>query len=148
MSILVQFEVILASFFFGMIFMILFDLFNRLFYRKKGKLVRLVAEVLFFCIMALLFFYIMLKIANARLNIFIPLFIIIGALIYIFYLQNYFLTAYQFVFNKIHNKIKQKKLYWSARIDAMKMKKRKAKYQKQEKRKKLKIKKNKKEKMA
>ena len=148
MSILVQFEVILASFFFGMIFMILFDLFNRLFYRKKGKLVRLIAEVLFFCLMALLFFYIMLKIANSRLNIFIPLFIIIGALIYIFYLQNYFLTAYQFVFNKIQNKIKQKKLHWSARIDAMKMKKRKSKYRKQEKRKKSKIQNNKKETMA
>ncbi len=130
MNILIQFQIILASFFFGILFMILYDFVNRLLYFKKGKLIRLLLEIIFFLSMTLFFFFMMLKIANAKLNIFIPLFIVLGILFYIFTLQSYFQKTYQFVFHKFGIKIKQKKLYLSAKYDKIKMKRRKARLKK------------------
>ena len=133
MNLNVQFEVVLASLSFGVLFMILYDLFNLLLYRKKGKFSRLILEIIFMGTMTLFFFYIMLKIANANLNIFIPLFIFLGIAIYFFFLRYSFLSYYQYLYSKINLYIKRKKLSIRAKFDIIKMKKRKARIKKHEK---------------
>lgn len=133
MNLLVQFEVILSSYLFGIIFMIFYDFLNRLLYNKKGKLIRFLIELIFFVLMSILFFIIMLKISNANLNIFIPLFLFLGILTYIFTIQYYFTFAYQKLFEYISLKIKKQKLFLSSKFDIIKMKYRKAKIARYEK---------------
>ncbi len=133
MNLLIQFQIILASFFFGIFFMIFYDFLNRLLYFKKGTLLRLILEIIFFSTMTLFFFLVMLKIANAKLNIFIPLFILLGIVVYVLTMQPYFQKVYQFIFYKFGTKIKQKRLYFSAKFDIIKMKRRKARLKRHEK---------------
>ena len=107
--------------------MIFYDLFNRIFYKKKGHLIRLLLEIIFFLIMSLIFFIIMLFIANAKFNIFIPLFLFLGIITYMLLLENSFQNAYQFLFNKINNKINSKKMVLKNKFDIIKERRKKAK---------------------
>ena len=53
MDIQIQFEVILTSFFFGFLFMIIYDLLNCFLYKKKGKFIRLIIETSIFLVLTL-----------------------------------------------------------------------------------------------
>ena len=133
MEIINQFEVMISSFFFGIFFMITFDFFNRMFYKKKGKLIRLVFEILLFLLLTLLFFIIVLNTYNGNFNIFIPMFIMLGIIIYMYFLQYHFQYAYSNLFHFLSKKIKQKKLYLSSKFDTIKMNRRKARIKRYEK---------------
>ena len=133
MEIINQFEVMISSFFFGIFFMITFDFFNRMFYKKKGKLIRLIFETLLFLLLTLLFFIIVLNTYNGNFNIFIPMFIMLGIIIYMYFLQYNFQYAFNDTILKISKKIKQKRLYLSSKFDIIKMKRRKARINKYEK---------------
>lgn len=116
-----QFQVILASFLFGILFMIIYDFINRATYRKKGKIIRFIIELITFLSLSFLYFLIMLKISNNQLNIFLPLFIIIGIITYILLLQSFFQHVNEIIFNKI----KCKRLSLKAKFDIIKMERRK-----------------------
>lgn len=105
MDLNIQFEIVLISFLFGIFFMIFYDLFNAIFYFKKGKILRLPFEIIFFLIFSLLFFLLTLKTCNAKLNIFIILFLSFGVLFYIAFLRYYFLSCYNFIVSKIKLKL-------------------------------------------
>jgi hypothetical protein len=128
-----QFQVILASFLFGILFMIVYDFINRATYNKKGKIIRLIIEFITFVSLSFLYFQIMLKISNNQLNIFLPLFIILGIITYILLLQSFFQHINEIIFNKI----KCKRLSLKAKFDIIKMerrkKKKKRKYEKNKK---------------
>ena len=117
-----QFEVILASLLFGILFMIIYECINTFMYYKKGKLIRFIVETIYFLFMSLLFFLIMLKICYASLNIFIPLFIILGIILYISFLQSYFQYAYNISYKYICKKIDNKKVEIKAKFDIIKTK--------------------------
>lgn len=127
MEILKQFEVILLSFFYSILFMILFDFFNRLFYCKKGKLIRLPFEILFFLILTLVFFILLLKVYDAKFNIFIILFIVLGVITYVLLLQIHFQLYNDYLFKKINNKLTHFKFKLKVKFGIIKMKYRKAK---------------------
>ena len=116
-----QFQVILASFLFGILFMIIYDFINRATYSKKGKIFRFIIELITFLSLSFLFFLIMLKISNNQLNIFLPLFIILGIITYILLLQSFFQHVNEIIFNKI----KCKRLSLKAKFDIIKMERRK-----------------------
>ena len=116
-----QFQVILASFLFGILFMIIYDFINRVTYSKKGKIIRFIIELITFLSLSFLYFLIMLKISNNQLNIFLPLFIILGIITYIFLLQSFFQHVNEIIFNKI----KCKRLSLKAKFDIIKMERRK-----------------------
>jgi polyferredoxin len=128
-----QFQVILASFLFGILFMIVYDFINRATYYKKGKIIRFIIELITFIFLSFLYFLIMLKISNNQLNIFLPLFIILGIITYILLLQSFFQHINEIIFNKI----KCKRLSLKAKFDIIKMerrkKKKKRKYEKNKK---------------
>lgn len=126
MNLSTQFEVIIASLLFGILLMIIYEFINRFMYYKKGKLIRLVVETICFLLMSLLFFIIMLKISYARLNIFIPVFIFLGIIIYLFLLQTHFQYAFNYIFSFLTKKVNNKKLVIKAKFDIIKMKLRKA----------------------
>lgn len=127
MELSVQFQVILVSYFYGFLFMIIIDLFNRLFYFKKGTLIRLIFETLLFICMSLIYFLIMLITCDAIFNIFIILFLLLGVLSYIVLLQKYMLSFYDFIFVKTNKKVLMFKLKLKAKYDKIKMKHRKKK---------------------
>lgn len=102
-----QFQMIIACILFGIIYMIAFELINRSLYKQKGKLIRLIIELISFLFITLCFFITMLLVCNANLNLFIPLFIIIGILIYICFLEKYFQAIINKFISKIENRQKQ-----------------------------------------
>ena len=116
-----QFQVILASFLFGILFMIVYDFINRAIYHKKGKIIRFIIELITFISLSFLYFQIMLEISNNQLNIFLPLFIILGIITYILLLQSFFQHINEIIFNKI----KCKRLSLKAKFDIIKMERRK-----------------------
>ena len=116
-----QFQVILASFLFGILFMIIYDFINRVTYSKKGKIIRFIIELITFLSLSFLYFLIMLKISNNQLNVFLPLFIILGIITYILLLQSFFQHVNEIIFNKI----KCKRLSLKAKFDIIKMERRK-----------------------
>lgn len=121
-----QFQEILASFLFGVLFMIIYDFINRATYSKKGKISRFIIELITFLSLSFLYFLIMLKISNNQLNIFLPLFIILGIITYILLLQSFFQHVNEIIFNKI----KCKRLSLKAKFDIIKMERRKKRLKK------------------
>ena len=98
MSIEVQIQLIIISILFGFIFMIFYSLINEFFYTSK---LRIIFEFPLFIISTIIYFMLIYKINGGLLNIYYPLFIIIGVLIYIYYYSNYFLSIY----TKLHKKL-------------------------------------------
>lgn len=95
MSLSQQFQIIIFSFLFGILFLASYDLFNRIFYRIKGKFVRFVLELIFFSILSGLYFLVLFLINDAVLTIYLPLLIILGALFYIKFLSFPLLRLYE-----------------------------------------------------
>ena len=127
MEILKQFEVILLSYFYAILFMILYEFFNRLFYSKKGKFIRLPFEIIFFLIMTLIYFVLLLKIYDGKFNIFIILFVILGIITYMMLLQIHVLRYYDYIFKKINNKLTHFKFKLKSKFAIIKMNYRKRK---------------------
>lgn len=101
-----QFQIIIFSFLFGIIFLASYDLFNRIFYKIKGKFVRFVLELIFFSLLSSFYFFILFAINDAVLTIYLPLLIILGALFYIKFLSFPLLIIYESIIKKIKNKIR------------------------------------------
>ena len=112
MSLSQQFQIIIFSFLFGILFLASYDLFNRIFYRIKGKFVRFVLELIFFSILSGLYFLVLFLINDAVLTIYLPLLIILGALFYIKFLSFPLLRLYEIMIQWVKKKLspyKQKK---------------------------------------
>ena len=129
MNLKTQFEIILTSTIFGFLFMIIFDFINRLMYNKKGKIIRLAFETIVFLMYTFSFFYVMLQINNNNLSIYVPIFLIVGMLIYNCTIQ----SIIQYTYEQFFKKINQKKLHIKAKFDIIKMERRKKKIEKYEK---------------
>lgn len=127
MNLNVQFQVILVSYFYGFFFMIQFDIFNRLFYYKKGKFIRLLFEIIFYVFNALIYFILMLKTNNAIFNIFSLLFISFGIISYLILLQKYILKYLNYLFNKVAKKVLIIRLKLKVKYDKIIMERRKRK---------------------
>ena len=75
------------------------------------------------------FFYVMLQINNNNLSIYVPIFLIVGMLIYNCTIQ----SIIQYTYEQFFKKINQKKLHIKAKFDIIKMERRKKKIEKYEK---------------
>ncbi|CCZ84983.1 putative uncharacterized protein [Firmicutes bacterium CAG:631] len=105
MSLSQQFQIIIFSFLFGILFLASYDLFNRIFYRIKGKFVRFVLELIFFSILSGLYFLVLFLINDAVLTIYLPLLIILGALFYIKFLSFPLLRLYEIMIQWVKKKL-------------------------------------------
>lgn len=100
-----QFQIIIFSFLFGILFLASYDLFNRIFYKIKGKFVRFVLELIFFSILSSLYFLVLFLINDAVLTIYLPLLIILGALFYIKFLSFPLLRLYEIMIQWFKKKL-------------------------------------------
>lgn len=105
MSLSQQFQIIIFSFLFGILFLASYDLFNRIFYRIKGKFVRFVLELIFFSTLSGLYFLVLFLINDAVLTIYLPLLIILGALFYIKFLSFPLLRLYEIMIQWVKKKL-------------------------------------------
>ncbi len=107
-----QFQIIIFSFLFGILFLASYDLFNRIFYRIKGKFVRFVLELILFSLLSSLYFIILFLINDAVLTIYLPLLIILGALFYIKFLSFPLLRFYEMIIQWVKKKISPYQQKW------------------------------------
>ncbi len=117
-----QFQVILFSLLFGMIFLACYDIFNRTFYKIRGKLVRFVLELIFFSVLSTIYFFILFLINDAILSIYMPLFLILGGFIYMKFLSFPLLCIYEKIVGKIEHKLSKIHLFFSKKKDIIKIK--------------------------
>ena len=111
-----QFQVILFSLLFGMIFLACYDIFNRTFYKIRGKLVRFVLELIFFSVLSTIYFFILFLINDAILSIYMPLFLILGGFIYMKFLSFPLLCIYEKIVGKIEHKLSKIHLFFMKRM--------------------------------
>lgn len=97
MSIEVQIKLIIASILFGFSFMIFYSLINEIFYKSK---IRILFEFPLFIIGTIIYFLIIYKINTGILNIYLPIFILLGIIIYQAFYSHYFIYLY----SNIHKK--------------------------------------------
>lgn len=91
-----QFQSIVLSILFGMFFMFIYSIFERIF-RKSFFLIRLPFELFLFLCLSFLFFKLNVRVNEGLLHIYIPLFIVLGCFIY----QKFYYKKVLRVFEKI-----------------------------------------------
>ena len=97
MSIEVQIKLVVSSILFGFSFMILYSLINEFFYKSK---LRILFELPLFILGAIIYFIIIYKINTGILNIYFPLFILIGIILYQIFYSHYFIYLYANIHKK------------------------------------------------
>lgn len=96
-----QFQVFLGSIVLGMLFLCLWSLFNAFFYKLKKNIIRLPFETILFISLAYLYHLFLVAICDGVLNVFYPLAILIGCIIY----QKFYSPRITPYFNKFVNKL-------------------------------------------
>ncbi len=87
----VQAGSIFFSFFMGFLSFLIYDFFNRIFYKKQGKFIRLIFEISLFSSLALIYYYILCSICSGKYNIFYFAFFGIGLVVYYTFYRIHFL---------------------------------------------------------
>lgn len=82
MTLVMQFQVFLGSIFLGMLFSFLWSVFNRIFYKTRGKVIRFPIELLVFIGFAYCYFRFLVLICDGEINIHFFLAGAIGLVIY------------------------------------------------------------------
>lgn len=108
MKLLNQFEIIAFSYFFGILTMFFYSLVNRIFYKDKGTLFRLLIEIIFFSALSFIYFVGSFFISHAIFNIFPFLFIILGIITYQELLAYYFNLQIEALICKLDYQFKKK----------------------------------------
>lgn len=122
MSLQEQFQIIIFSFLYSIIFIATYNLLNRLTYKIKGHILRLFLELSFFTLHSLLFFYVLLKLNNAILSIYIPLAFIAGILFYLKFLSFHTLLFYEHLIKYLKKKMLPVKKHFQTRYNKVKEK--------------------------
>ena len=120
-----QFQSIVLSIVFGMFFMFVYSLFYRLF-NKKNFFIRFPFELILFISSTYLFYILNIIVNEGILNIYIPLFIFIGMILYKVFYDKYIMKYFNKLLNIINKLVIDKlKLVIKNIYDIIKKKKRK-----------------------
>jgi len=133
-----QFQAIFGSLILGVVFLLLWAIFNRIFLKFKGKIIRFPFELLFFTLITLIYFYFLIKVNDGKFSFYFLIFLLVGAgLCYKFYLGAFLMLLEKCLIKikvklakiKIFKKIKTKisKLNWKKKLFTKKAKKKKKK---------------------
>jgi hypothetical protein len=80
-----QIQSFVYSILIGMVFTFIWSFFNRVFYKLKGTFRRLVFEAVLFSMFGVVYYYLLFLINNGVLNIYLPLGLLVGVVIYQLY---------------------------------------------------------------
>ena len=117
-----QIRIVVLSFLFGLFGMFLYSIFNRIFFYKKRKFIRFILEPLFFLLLTVFFYYLNYKVSLGHQTIYIPLFILLGILVYQMFYAKYFLKFIENIAQYFHKKVELIKLDLHKKYDIIKRK--------------------------
>ncbi len=127
----IQAGAIFLSFFMGFLSFLIYDFFNRLFYKFQGKLIRLPFEICLFTSLSLGYYFFLCSICRGKYNVFYFLFFFIGGVAYYKFYRVHFLRKYEdimvFIKKKIYFPLVRKKRKFLAKIKIKFIKKKKIK---------------------
>ncbi len=103
----VQFQIVISSVLFGMIFTNLYTFIESMF--RKSKVFRGVLELCFFIIASVLYYLLIFILNKGILNVYMPFSLILGYLIHMKFYDKHFSYLYDYLFNKISSIINNKK---------------------------------------
>lgn len=104
-SLLTQAQGFFGSFFLGMVFLFTWSIYNRCFYKFRGKWIRLPSELIFFILWAYLYFVFLASFTKGVYNIFYFLAFFGGAFIYYKFYHHHFLKILESYAQTINLKI-------------------------------------------
>ncbi len=100
-----QIQIIAISILYGIFFMFIWSIFNRLFFKHKKSVVRLAAEIVFMGCGAVIYFYLILVINGGVMTVYMPVFLLIGVCLYQFMYAPLFLKEIEKTAVKIDTKL-------------------------------------------
>ena len=103
----VQFQIVISSIIFGMLFTNLYTFIDIMF--KKSKVFRSFLELCFFVIVSILYYMLIFKINKGVLSVYMPICLILGYFLHIKFYDKYFSYLYDNLFNKVSCIIYKKK---------------------------------------
>lgn len=103
MSLLIQIQVVVISFFFGFFFLMLFGFINRVL--KRIMILKNIVIIGYFLFATYSYFYCLVLLNDGILRIYYPLFIALGGVFYQKFYAVYFLQFYESICLKIHKLI-------------------------------------------
>lgn len=103
----VQFQIVISSIIFGMLFTNLYTFIDIMF--KKSKVFRSFLELCFFVIVSILYYMLIFKINRGVLSVYMPICLILGYFLHIKFYDKYFSYLYDNLFNKVSCIIYKKK---------------------------------------
>lgn len=98
-----QVQIITFGIMYGFLTSIIYSFFNRLFYKKI--ITRFVLELPFFIFLTIIYFIVNIKINDGKINIYQPLWLLIGVLLYYKFYSKYFLPFYEMIVNYLYQKL-------------------------------------------
>ena len=103
----VQFQIVISSIIFGMLFTNLYTFIDIMF--KKSKVFRSFLELCFFVIVSILYYMLIFKINKGVLSVYMPICLILGYFLHMKFYDKYFSYLYDNLFNKVSCIIYKKK---------------------------------------
>jgi hypothetical protein len=100
-----QIQSFVYSILIGMVFTFIWSFFNRVFYKLKGTFRRLVFEAVLFSMFGVVYYYLLFLINNGVLNIYLPLGLLVGVVIYQLYYAPKLLLSFERLICYIKSKI-------------------------------------------
>ena len=103
----VQFQIVISSIIFGMVFTNLYTFIEIMF--KKSKVFRSVLELCFFIAVSVLYYLMIFKINKGVLSVYMPICLILGYYLHMKFYDKHFSCLYDYMFNKVSSIIYKKK---------------------------------------
>ena len=106
----VQFQLIISSIIFGMVSTNLYTLIDIML--RKSKVFRSLIELCFFLIISTLYYFLIYKVNNGILNVYLPFCLLFGFYLHMKFYNKHFSCLYKYVFSKMHSIIDKKRGKW------------------------------------
>ena len=103
----VQFQVVVASVFLGMVFTNFYTFIDIIL--SKSKIIRVILELSYFLSITIFYYYIIFILNNGKLSIYMPVCLALGYYLHMKFYDKYFSCLYKYWFLKIHSIIEKKK---------------------------------------
>ena len=105
-----QFQIVILSILFGMIGTNLYSLITSIF--RNSKVFKAILELCFFITFAISYYYFIYILNNGILNVYMPVFLLVGYYLHMKFYDKHFSFVYNCLFQKFSSIIKKRKDRW------------------------------------
>ena len=119
MDLFSQFQTFIGSIVLGFIFALFFSFFNRLFFKRKHKIIRFILETCLFCSFSYLFYVFLSRYYLGVFNLFFVVALFLGWYLFYKYYAYYFEVFYEKIFFSLSKAFLTQKLKIKTRYDKL-----------------------------